>query len=985
MSNNQKDIIRDNYLVSSGGGEGVLVGGPEWFQWLETHTKFRVEGQGCKYSARKEKRRNGHYWYAYKRSGGKLHKLYIGRSQEITSEHLQSMSHKLVNLCLDEQDPLNLLNNQEQRIFFLNKKITHPVLPIDMISRGSLIQKMNAQIVIVNAPAGYGKTTLVSEWFQSNNKLTAWVTLDKNDNSLIHFWTLINTAFLQAGLKTYLPIVAVHDCLEVFVATIVEEIVFAVQNTSNISKIALILDDYHKITSEVVRQSIQLFLEKLPVCVQVIFSGRRSNIIQFEKISPKITRFEVRGADLLVNTTDSIRYLERQINNPAFSQGKISQLAKDVGGWITGLTLVALILRIDSHINFPLSLSEHGTMQEYLLKNILAQQPPEIKEFLIKTSFLGELNADLCARVTGNPHSAQILERIWAHQLFISKLDSEHNIYQYQSFFSKVLQAQLFAQYPEDASQLLNTAANWNRQNGYLREAVSQYLADQQWDHAITLIEEESLDILKNQGEDSLLLRWIMLLPNASLKNRVELFLFYALLVKLSLAPEYVNANLKSISENIASWDIESQEKKLICAFIGELEDSIEIDASFAKWDKSAWHPEYSETIQLLAAYYNYLFITFDPHKIPEILHQARIQNNKFIYILMSSNHANNLFQLKRFSQGEKYLKALLDSLYLPDGNYPAPTAILYSTLAQINFERNQLVAAQSAIRRNQEIDQNPASTNNLVYRNLLASKFFIAIGDFEKGQIAIDKASRHFFHRTPTLVSRASIQAQQATLHLHKGEIELAEQCVLEIADEDVNFDLTVVKAWILFAKDEFSQLLGLLEACLAERKVIISVHSCTEMEVLFPFVLYKLDKWFDAKNEMAHLLRVYAKEEIYHPYIMIGDEILPLLKIIFHSMKISKQVREFIVNISRELGIEKHLYQWSDSDERLAKMRNITNREKDILQEMAKGFSNQEIALRLSISENTVKTHVNNIYRKFSVSSRVQAVKMAQAMKII
>lgn len=981
-----KDIVRNNYLIISDRGESILVGDAEWFQWLEANPKFRYEERGCTFSARKEKRRNGHYWYAYKRSRKKLIKLYIGKSQDITQEHLQYIGIKLANHQLGDKGPvIDILGVQKQRIFFLNTKITHPIPPSSMISRESIISKMNTQVVIVNAPAGYGKTTLVSEWLQSNNKLTAWVTLDSDDNSLIHFWTLLEASLIHAGLYTNLPIGEIHSNLEIFVSDIIKEIEFAIQKTQNISKIALVLDDYHEIKNADVQRSFYLFLAKLPACVQVIIVGRPSSIIEFEALNPTTRKFIIRGKDLQVSTRASIRFLEKQIGGHTYSQGKLHQLAKDLGGWVTGLNLAALILRKNQLIQIPPSLSEHDVVQSYLLENVLARQPQEIQEFLTKTSFLGELNADLCIRVTGNLNSAQILEYLWENQLFISKLDNDQDIYQYQSFFSKALQAQLSAQHPADASRLLHAAASWNLQNGYFSEAIALYLRDHQWDQAVAIIEEVSLDILKNQGEDSLLLRWFMLLPSESLKNNIDLFLLYALLVKLSLPPEYVSANLNNILEDLDSWDVDEQAQILISEFIGDLEKSKEIDESLAEWGLYIRHAEYKETIQLLSSFYNYAFINLDPNRIPSILEQAHLQNNKFIYILISANYAINLFQHNQLTQAKKHLEKVLDLLFTAGGPYPAPAAILYSILAEIFFERNQLNKAMSAIRKNREIDQNPASTNNLVSRNLLAAKIYIALNDSENGQIAIDRATRHFLHRKPSLFSKASIRAQQAALFLQKGKIDLAEQWISETDSRDFNLDLAVIKARFLLLKGEHSSLLTLLESSLAEEPNFFPIQSRIELEVLLPFTLYKLDKVFEAKKRMVQLLRRFVKERIVYPFIIIGNEILPLLKSIFHTVKISKRIKAYIINIARELGPVTDIYQWNEIEEHQATMWNITNREMEILEEVAQGYTNQEIARRLTISENTVKTHVNNIYRKFSVSCRIKAVQLAREMKII
>lgn len=986
MSKREKCIVQNNTLLA--GDDKIQIGSSQWLDWLNQNKSFRYKHKNLSFSARKEKRRTDFYWYAYRRVGGKLRKLYLGRNEDLDAELFKYISKKLDSPQVEDQTiGVKLLrgNNQEVK-FFLNRKIQPPVMPSQMISRQAIVRQMNAhQLVFINAPAGFGKTTLISAWFHSNNILTAWVTLDQNDNILSRFWLLINSALNHAGLPINLPLSTSYVSLDLLTSKIINEIEYAIENTSNVSKIALVLDDYHLITDDVIHQSVQLFIEKLPHWMQIIIAGRQPNKFKLGKLRAKFDVVEINRNDLLVRFEDGLQYLENHLGDIPFPKGKLYQLVSDLDGWVAGLHLATMVLSSNKLDETSLPIGKHEYLQEFLVEDVLNLQPPDIQEFLIKTSFLGELNAQLCEAVTGNPNSKQILRNLWRKRLFITKLDSEQEIYQYQKVFSQALQTQLFARYESETTRLLLIAAKWNLQNEYYGEAVHQYFASGEWNEAIAVIETISIDLLKKHGEDSLLLRWFQLLPMESLKNHFDLTILYAVLIKNSLPRDYVRINLNLMKKDIDTWDIGSYEKQLLIDFIDEVKNDTPLNLDLAALCKYIRNDEYKETIQLLITLSNYMFFyRNDENIIHDLLDRSHKQNNKFVLSIAATGYAMKLIRRKRLTQAHKHIIDTLNDLLISRDSYPGPAALLFTNLAIIHFERGQWNEALKALHTNRLLAPNPTSSNNPVNRNLLTARIYSIQGNFKRAQEAIKLAKRHFAFREPTVISHEDILGVEGEYYLQQGDLVAVERIIFSSDLLKHSLMIDILNAKYFLHKKEYEKLLALVEASL-EMDAYSILATSFELELMQALALYKLDQAHDAKKLIIKRLYEFAREKIIRPFLAVGPEILPLLRIIYLSKNLSRQTKAHIETIFCEFGEEKLLKQWSEAENVQMMKMNVTNREKEILTEMACGHSNLEIAWNLNISENTVKTHIHNIYQKFSVSNRVQAIQFANEMRIL
>src|SRR5690606_16459922 len=281
MSDHEKAIIKDGFLLTS--DEPIAVGSSLWFEWLATAKKFSFKYPNGGFMAQCELRRNKSYWYAYRRRDGKLFKVYLGKTEELTFERLQQTNMELMGESAPEQTapvPASTLNDPylfTARIdtsFLPITKITVPVLPRQLVSRPRLNQKINTPLTLIYAPSGFGKSTLLNDWKQTCGHPVAWLTLDEHDNNPARFLYSVVTAFqtihqdFGKNLTAYISSVPTVQAAE------------AAQHLTNdileaqalFPTLGLVLDDFHRINHTVIYDAIQIWLTHFPANLYLAIS-----------------------------------------------------------------------------------------------------------------------------------------------------------------------------------------------------------------------------------------------------------------------------------------------------------------------------------------------------------------------------------------------------------------------------------------------------------------------------------------------------------------------------------------------------------------------------------------------------------------------------------------------------------------------------------------------------------------------------------------
>ena len=371
---------------------------------------------------------------------------------------------------------------------------------------------MDRALILVSAPAGYGKTTLVSSWLKEKKIPSAWLSLDGGDNDPIRF-----LQYLLAALVPIAP--GIEDDLLGMLQGIqpaqFENVINLLANelASFSDPFVLVLDDFHVIHSEAVLKILSYLLEHLPPQMHLVILTRTDPPLPLSRLRVRNQLLDIR-ADQLRFTQDEIAAFLNDAMGLTLSANDLSAMETRTEGWIAGLQLAALSMQgcKDIHGFVSAFTGSHHYVMDYLAEEVLKLQPKKVSTFLLQTSILDRLCGSLCEAVveadTAGPVDGQaMLEALEEMNLFVIPLDDERHWYRYHHLFADVLRKRLEHQYPHLLPELHRRASQWYEQNGFIAESIQQAIAAGDQDRAAQLIEQNGCFLLMS-GEVATLLNW---------------------------------------------------------------------------------------------------------------------------------------------------------------------------------------------------------------------------------------------------------------------------------------------------------------------------------------------------------------------------------------------------------------------------------------------------------------------------------------------
>src|SRR5512135_1582432 len=351
-----------------------------------------------------------------------------------------------------------------------------------VVLRPRLIERLNeslqraAGITLISAPAGFGKTTLVSEWIAAltpgpspagrwETVRVAWLSLDEGDNDPTRFLT-----YLVAALQTIAPNVGagVLGVLQSPQPPPTESILTTLLNdiTTISDSFILVLDDYHVIDSQPVDKAITFLVEHLPPQMHLVIATREDPTLPLARLRARSQLTELRAADLRFTPSEAAEFLN-QMMGLNLSAENIAALETRTEGWITGLQLAALSMqgRSDTASFIKAFTGSHRFVLDYLAEEVLHRQPKHVLDFLLQTAILDRLSGPLCDAVTARNDSRAMLESLERGNLFIVPLDDQRRWYRYHHLFADMLRSRLIDEPPDEVSRLHRRASLWYEQN----------------------------------------------------------------------------------------------------------------------------------------------------------------------------------------------------------------------------------------------------------------------------------------------------------------------------------------------------------------------------------------------------------------------------------------------------------------------------------------------------------------------------------------
>ncbi len=388
---------------------------------------------------------------------------------------------------------------------------------------------MHCKLTLISASAGFGKTTLVSEWVAGCDRPVAWLSLDEGDNDLTRFLTYFIMALQTIKANIGAGVLSVLQSPQ---PPPTESILTALLNeiTTVQEHFILVLDDYHVIDSKVVDASLTFLLEHPPPQMHLVITTREDPHLPLARLRVRGQLTELRAADLRFAPEEAIEFLNR-VMGLNLSAEDSTALETRTEGWVAGLQLAALSMQGREDVaSFIKSFTgSHRFVLDYLVEEVLEHQSEHTRSFLLQTAILDRLSAPLCNAVTEREDGKEMLEILERSNLFLASLDDQRQWYRYHHLFADVLHAHLMEALPNQVAALHGRASSWYERNCLLSDAISHALAARDFERAATLVELAIPEMRRNrQGATVTELGWLKALPDELVHFRPVLCVDYA-------------------------------------------------------------------------------------------------------------------------------------------------------------------------------------------------------------------------------------------------------------------------------------------------------------------------------------------------------------------------------------------------------------------------------------------------------------------------
>lgn len=403
----------------------------------------------------------------------------------------------------------------------------------DLVARPRLRQLLDSaehsstRLVLISAPAGFGKTTVLSQWLAATDgsatrRDVAWVSLDAGDNDLRRFLNHVISAFQTLTPEVGQEAQAVLDAAgnlptDAVLTSLINDLDTLAEAT------LLALDDYHEITASAVHEALGFLLGHLPQHILVTITTRSDPPLPLGRLRSNGCLVELRAADLRF-TSDEARVLLNDVMGLELGPADINTLDERTEGWAAGLQLAALSIRgrDDAAAFVNAFAGSHRFVLDYLLEEVLNRQSDDVRAFLLDTSVLRQMNAPLCSALTGRGDARQVLEMLERDNVFVVPLDDERAWYRYHHLFADALRARLRSEQPERVAELHGAASRWYAEHGSLAEAVDHAESSGDVERTADLIELALPDLRKQRRGDTMH-AWVNGMPEEVVHRRALL------------------------------------------------------------------------------------------------------------------------------------------------------------------------------------------------------------------------------------------------------------------------------------------------------------------------------------------------------------------------------------------------------------------------------------------------------------------------------
>ena len=904
----------------------------------------------------------------------------------------------------------------------LTTKLYIPLPRHKTVIRPRLIEQLNEglhhKLILISAPAGFGKTTLVSEWLAGYQQPCAWLSLDEADNDLTTFLTYLVVALQKIDInlgKDLLGVLYSPQLQSTSTETLLTELVNEISTFPN--NFILVLDDYHMIDSEPVDHALTYLLDHLPLQMHLVITTREDPSLPLPRYRVQGLLTEVRAADLRFTPVEASEFLNR-LMNLNLSVENVAALEIRTEGWIAGLQLAALSMqgREDIASFIQAFTGSHRFVLDYLVEEVLQHRSELLRSFLLQTAILDRFCATLCNAVTGREDGKEMLETLERSNLFVIPLDDKRQWYRYHHLFADVLLAHLLEAQPEQVSSLHQRASAWYEQNGLRSNAIRHALAAKDFEYAAGLIElaRPAMDL---GYQSSLWLSWVKELPDLLVRSRPVLSVGYgwALLdvgeleaseARLQDAERLLNEptdrmvavdkeQFRSLPASIATA------RAYRSLALGDVPGTVKYARQALELTPEDDQVRYLQATSLLGlAEYTSGDLEAAERSLSEFC--LNLQKTGEIPTLIGITFllADIRVALSRLHEAESSYQ---QSIRLATGQgepTPLGTADLYRGLGELYIQWDDLESTSHYLQISQKLGEQTELTD-WKYRLCLSQACLKeAQGDLNGALILLDEAER--VHIRGPLPDVRPVTAMRVRIWLKQGKLADAKRWASEqrlSVDDGLSFIrefeyITLARVLITTGKNDresgsLNIAFRLLGRLLQEAEAGGRMGSVIQILLLQALAYQAQD---NLPHALASLERAMSLAEP-EGYIRIFVDEGRLMRLLVEKQsrnrghQLSGYADKLLAAFAQPMATPKLvgpgrtraiIHQKSDAIDPLSE------RELDVLKLLRTELSGPEIAKQLIVSLNTVRTHTKSIFTKLGVNNRRAAVRRAEELDL-
>jgi LuxR family maltose regulon positive regulatory protein len=859
---------------------------------------------------------------------------------------------------------------------------------VERLQRG-----LAGKLILVSAPAGYGKTTLICEWLATCRGSVAWVSLDRGDNDPNRFWAYLLAA-LQSALSSSgqtLPEIVLQNnpsTSEALISSLINELDKFQQ------PIILVLDDYHDIEAQAIHDGLSLLTEQAPAHFHLVILTRADPPLPLARLRARSQMVELRLADLRFTKQEAAELL-RTVMKLDLSDTDLSTLEASTEGWVAGLQMAGLSLQGREDVStFIRSFSgENRYILDFLFEEVFQRQPEEIQDFLLRTAVLDELCESLCNALTVRNDGQAMLGLLERSNLFLIPLDDRRKWYRYHSLFADLLRGYLHHKSPEKITDLHARASLWFEKQGLTANAIHHALLAGDWERVVGLISANVFALLEQNELNVVAGRLESLAPEKCLQ-RAWLLVGRAWLATYTGKLSAVDSLLKLLEAELNGMQGGEDQQTLLghCAairtFVSWVKGQRDLAVQTARLALGQL-PATDYVTRCLTATVLGLTLT-DPDARWEAYEQAltysRLSAVSHITFFTHGCWAYELVLQGRLSEALEFAQR---SLRLAQANQmlqPLPTlSYLHATIGMILWQRNQLESSLVHTREAVALALRWGQVDALHFAYTMLGDTLFAMGAVEEA-FAVLQQSRQVAEHTSKWFNEITI-SQEVEWYLSRSNLEAALQCLHTArinsengAERHFSSLINLSIAQVFMAQGQFDKSLAelayLLEELASRKNKYHSVMALAWQALAY----FRLGEKSEAFASLEQALTL-AGEEIYvRHFITPGETLIQLLQEARKAGIHPKYIDRVLDSLQSGAATESaRIHPESPMIEPLSA------REMQVLRLLAEGCADKQIAENLVIAPGTVHKHLKSIYSKLGVHSRTAAIACARELGVV